>query len=68
MPHGATQIVVTPLLTPDIEMTLRLLREQGKRLALVCVDRAAPGLDRLSFPAYHVPPSPDMPATEPEAL
>jgi len=68
VPHGATQIVVTPLLTPDIEMTLRLLREQGKRLALVCVDRAAPGLDRLSFPAYHVPPSPDMPATEPEAL
>jgi uncharacterized protein (DUF58 family) len=68
VPHGATQIIITPMMSPEIELALRKLHEQGKRLVLVCVDRAAPDLENMPFPAYHVPPSPDMPVMESEVL
>ena len=60
VPFGATQVVITPLLTPQIEGALRQLHERGKRIVLVCVDRVAPALGNLPFPAYHVLPSPTM--------
>ena len=64
MPLGATQVIVTPLLTPEIEIALRQLHERGKRIVLICVDRTAPGLNELPFQAYHVPPSPAMRVTD----
>jgi uncharacterized protein (DUF58 family) len=60
VPSGATQIVITPLLTPQIEIALRQLHERGKRVVLVCVERDAPDLQNMPFPAYHVPPSQSM--------
>ena len=55
-PAGATQIVVASLLTPGLEDALRLLRQRGRRVVLVMVGDDAPGLERLPFPVYHVPP------------
>ena len=60
LPIGATQIIVTPLYSPGIEVALRELHERGRRVVLVCVDRQAPDLTGLPFPAYHIPPSPTM--------
>ncbi len=59
VPFGATTIVVTPIATPEIEASLLRLHALGKRLVLISVDRAAPGLRSLPFVAYHVPPPSD---------
>jgi uncharacterized protein (DUF58 family) len=62
VPFGATQIIVSSLLTPGLEIALRQLHDQGKRIAFIHVgnlsDRDAQGLRHLPFTAYHVPPSP----------
>jgi len=60
LPFGATMIVITPLLTPALEASLQRLHTLGKRIILISVDRAAGGLDRLPFLAYHVPPPADL--------
>ncbi len=60
LPFGATMIVITPLLTPELEASLLRLHALGKRIILISVDRAAGGLDRLPFLAYHVPPPTDL--------
>ncbi len=59
VPFGATTIVVTPIVTPEIEASLLRLHALGKRLILISADRAAPGLSALPFTAYHVPPPSD---------
>lgn len=59
VPFGATTIVVTPIVTPEIEASLLRLRALGKRLILISVDRSAPDLSALPFTAYHVPPPAD---------
>jgi len=59
VPFGATMIVVTPLLTPEIEASLRRLHMLGKRIILIDTDYTATGLGDLPFLAYHVPPAAD---------
>ncbi len=59
VPFGATTIVVTPIVTPEIEASLLRLHALGKRLILISADRTAPGLSSLPFMAYHVPPPTD---------
>lgn len=59
VPFGATMIVITPIVTPEIEASLLRLHALGKRLILISVDRVAPGLSALPFTAYHVPPPAD---------
>lgn len=59
VPFGATIIVVTPIVTPEIEGALLRLHGLGKRLILISVDRITPGLSALPFTAYHVPPPTD---------
>jgi uncharacterized protein (DUF58 family) len=60
LPFGATMIVITPLLTPELEISLQRLHTLGKRIILISVDYSAAGLDRLPFLAYHVPPPTDL--------
>jgi uncharacterized protein (DUF58 family) len=60
LPPGATMIVVTPVLTPNIEAALLRLSSLGKSIILVVVDRAAPDASNMPFPVYHVPPIPSF--------
>ena len=53
---GATQIVVTALLTPEIAAALLRLYDLGKNIIVISVDREPPDITNLPFPVYHVPP------------
>jgi uncharacterized protein (DUF58 family) len=54
---GSTLIIVTPLVTPQIEMAVHRLHSLGKRMVFICVDRVAPDLSHLPCPAFHLPPN-----------
>lgn len=60
IPQGSSLIVVTPLLTEAIDIALRRLHDLGRRMLVVCADRAAPDLGALPFDAVHVPPTQDF--------
>ncbi|MCL5994737.1 MAG: DUF58 domain-containing protein [Chloroflexi bacterium] len=57
VPSGATQIVVTSVFTPGLEIALQLLHTQGKRVALVFVGNDALPAHGLPFPCFTAPPS-----------
>ncbi len=56
LPMSATQIVVTPLITPEIATALLRLYDLGKNIIVISVDREPPDTTFLPFPVYHVPP------------
>jgi uncharacterized protein (DUF58 family) len=56
LPLGATLLVVTPVVTPRILAALQRLRDLGKHVILISVDRQPPDAHDLPFPMYHVPP------------
>ncbi|HEY3378180.1 MAG TPA: DUF58 domain-containing protein [Armatimonadota bacterium] len=56
LPQGATQIVVTALVTPEIATALLRLYDLGKNIILISVDRDPPDVTYLPFPVFHVPP------------
>jgi uncharacterized protein (DUF58 family) len=56
LPLGATQIVVTGLVTPEIAMALLRLYDLGKNIILISVDRDPPDVSNLPFSVFHVPP------------
>jgi uncharacterized protein (DUF58 family) len=57
LPWGATLIVVTAIVTEDLEATLLRLREAGRPMALVSLAVQPPDPDRLrSIIVYHLPP------------
>ena len=56
LPMGATQIVVTALVTPEIAAALLRLYDLGKNIIVISVDREPPDITNLPFPVYHVPP------------
>lgn len=55
LPYGAALIIVSAMLTPQVEIALRRLNTAGKRIVLVIVGRQRPVLDGLPFAAYYVP-------------
>ncbi len=56
LPLGATLLVVTPLVTPEITAALLRLHDLGKNLILISVDREPPDVPELPFAVFHVPP------------
>ncbi len=55
LPWGATLVVVTAVVTDELRATLSRLREVGRRLVLVAVDREPPQ-PVPGLLCYHVPP------------
>ncbi|MCW1967662.1 MAG: DUF58 domain-containing protein [Anaerolineae bacterium] len=54
LPYGAALIIISAMLTPQVEIALRRLHNAGKRIVLVIVGRQRPALDGLPFAAYYV--------------
>jgi len=54
LPYGAALMVITAMLTPQVEIALRRLHNAGKRIVLVVVGRQPPVFDALPFAAYYV--------------
>ncbi len=65
LPWGATLVVVTAIVTEELEATLVRLKEVGRRLVLISLGLEAPDEQRLpGITVYHLPPD----ATELEVL
>jgi uncharacterized protein (DUF58 family) len=65
LPWGATLVVVTAIVTEELEATLLRLKEVGRRLVLISLGLEAPDEQRLpGITVYHLPPD----ATELEVL
>jgi hypothetical protein len=56
LPWGATLVVVTPIVTDGLEEMMLALRDAGRRLALVSLEKAPPPTLRHVV-TYHLPPS-----------
>ena len=56
LPWGATLVVVTPIVTDGLEEMMLALRDAGRRLALVSLEKAPPPTLR-HIVTYHLPPS-----------
>ncbi|NLE77211.1 MAG: hypothetical protein GX605_10740, partial [Chloroflexi bacterium] len=56
LPWGATLVVVTGMLTPELLWTLQRLRQVGRRVVLVSLAQQAPPQDELvGIPWFHLP-------------
>jgi len=56
LPWGATLVVVTGILTPELNATLTRLKEVGRRVVLVSLAQDPPPKeDLLGIPWYHLP-------------
>jgi uncharacterized protein (DUF58 family) len=65
LPWGATLVVVTAVVTEELEATLLRLKEGGRRLVLVSLGLEAPGEQRLQgITVYHLKPT----DSDPEVL
>jgi len=70
LPWGATLVVVTAIVTEELEATLLRLHKVGRKLALVSLEREPPRRRHLrGITVYHIPPGPgDVDAIPPLRL